>query len=313
VARARVEGIIMNTLASGLSYLDLQFLDTPRIIASVILSGPDGVAIIDPGPSSTLATLRAGLAKAGIGVGDLRAILLTHIHLDHAGATGTLLKENPALRVYVHEKGAPHMIDPSKLMASATRLWGDDMDRLWGEMRPVPESAISVLRGGERIAAGGRTLDVADTPGHASHHVSYFAGDAGIAFVGDTAGVRLFPGGYNMPPTPPPDIDLEAWRGSVARITNWRPETLFITHFGPYAPIGAHLSEMAENLEMTSGIVKASLAREGTDEAREEWFRDEIRRELRRHMSERDAQAYEVAGRFDLSWRGLARYWRKKR
>jgi glyoxylase-like metal-dependent hydrolase (beta-lactamase superfamily II) len=303
----------MNTLASGLSYLDLQFLDTPRIIASVILSGPDGVAIIDPGPSSTLATLRAGLAKAGIGVGDLRAILLTHIHLDHAGATGTLLKENPALRVYVHEKGAPHMIDPGKLMASAARLWGDDMDRLWGEMRPVPESAIHVLRGGERIAAGGRALDVAYTPGHASHHVSYFAGDAGIAFVGDTAGVRLFPGGYNMPPTPPPDIDLEAWRESAARITNWRPETLFITHFGPYAPIGAHLSEMAENLEMTSGIVKASLAREGTDEAREEWFRDEIRRELRRHMSERDAQAYEVAGRFDLSWRGLARYWRKKR
>ena len=184
----------MNTLASGLSYLDLQFLDTPRVIASVILSGPDGVAIIDPGPSSTLTSLRAGLARAGIAIADVRTILLTHIHLDHAGATGTLLAENPALRVYVHEKGAPHMVDPSKLMASATRLWGDDMDRLWGEMRPVPADAITVLRGGERIAAGGRDLEVAYTPGHASHHVSYFAGDAGIAFVGDTAGAAVCAG-----------------------------------------------------------------------------------------------------------------------
>jgi glyoxylase-like metal-dependent hydrolase (beta-lactamase superfamily II) len=302
----------MNTLASGLSYLDLHFLDTPRVIASVILSGPDGVAIIDPGPSSTLTSLRAGLARAGIAIADVRTILLTHIHLDHAGATGTLLAENPKLRVYVHEKGAPHMVDPSKLMASATRLWGDDMDRLWGEVRPVPADAITVLRGGERIAAGGRDVEVAYTPGHASHHVSYFAGDAGIAFVGDTAGVRLLPGGFNMPPTPPPDIDLDAWRESVERIMRWRPEHLFITHFGPYAPVGAHVTEMVENLEMTSGLVKASLLKPGTDEEREDWFRDEIRRELRRRMSEPDAQAYETAGRFDLSWRGLARYWRKK-
>jgi glyoxylase-like metal-dependent hydrolase (beta-lactamase superfamily II) len=151
-----------------------------------------------------------------------------------------------------------------------------------------------------------------DTPGHASHHVSFYNADTGVAFVGDTAGVRLFPGGFNMPPTPPPDIDLEAWADSIARIGRWRPQTLFITHFGPHAPAGAHLTDLADNLRLTSGLVKASLAREGSDEAREAWFAEEIRRELRRRMSESDAHAYEVAGRFDLSWRGLARYWKKK-
>ena len=302
----------MITLAAGLSYLDLNFSGVKGVIGSVILHGPVGAAIIDPGPSSTLPALRAGLERAGIGLADVRAILLTHIHLDHAGATGTLVRENPAMRVCVHDKGAPHMVDPAKLMASATRLWGDEMDRLWGEMRPVPAEALVTLRGGERIGAGGRDLDVAYTPGHASHHVSYFSADTGIAFVGDTAGVRLPTGRVVLPPTPPPDIDLEAWRDSIARIHVWRPETLFVTHFGPYAPVAAHLTEFADHLDLTSGLVKASLARPGTDEDREAWFADEVRRDLRRRMTESDAQAYEVAGRFDLSWRGLARYWRKK-
>ena len=302
----------MSTLASGLSYFDLDFLGVPRIIATVVVHGPGGAAIIDPGPSSTLPALRAALAGAGLAVADLRAVLLTHIHLDHAGATGSLVHEHPELRVYVHEKGAPHMVDPAKLIASATRLWGGEMDRLWGEFRPVPENALVVLRGGERISAGGRDFEVAYTPGHASHHVSYFNAETGIAFVGDTAGIRVQPGAFIMPPTPPPDIDLEIWRDSFRRIAEWRPDTIFVTHFGPHAPVGAHLTEMVSNLELTAGLVKASLARAGTDEDREDWFADELRRELRRRMSESEARAYEVAGRFDLNWRGLARYWRKK-
>jgi glyoxylase-like metal-dependent hydrolase (beta-lactamase superfamily II) len=302
----------MITLASGVSYVDLQFLGAQRIIATVVLHGPGGVALIDPGPSSTLPALTGELARAGIGWQDVRSIVLTHIHLDHAGVTGSLVREHPHLRVFVHEKGAPHLIDPSKLVASATRLWADDMQRLWGDVHPVPPAHITILEGGERIASGGRDLEVAYTPGHASHHVSFFNADTGVAFVGDTAGVRLFPGGFNMPPTPPPDIDLEAWADSVDRIGRWRPQTLFITHFGPHAPAGAHLTDFADNLRLTGGLVKASLAREASDEAREAWFADEIRRELRRRMNESDAHAYEVAGRFDLSWRGLARYWRKK-
>ena len=302
----------MEILSSGLSYFDLNFLGVPRIIATVVLQGPGGAALIDPGPSSTLPMLKAGLSKAGIGIGDLRAILLTHIHLDHAGATGTLLMENPALKVYVHEKGAPHMVDPSKLIASATRLWGDEMDRLWGEFRAVPEQALVVLRGGEKFTEGGRELEVAYTPGHASHHVSYFNRDTGVAFVGDTAGIRITAGGFIMPPTPPPDIDLESWRHSLQRLAQWHPETVFVTHFGPHAASGAHLTEVAANLELTASLVKASLARPEGDADREEWFTEELRRELRRRMSETEAQAYEVAGRFDLNWRGLARYWRKR-
>jgi glyoxylase-like metal-dependent hydrolase (beta-lactamase superfamily II) len=302
----------MTTLASGLSYFDLNFLGVPRIIATVVIHGPGGAAIIDPGPSSTLPPLRAALAGAGIGVADLRALLLTHIHLDHAGATGSLVQENPALRVFVHEKGAPHLVNPEKLIASATRLWGDEMDRLWGEFRAVPQHALVVLKGGERISEGGRDLEVAYTPGHASHHVSYFSADTGIAFVGDTAGIRLHPGGFIMPPTPPPDISLEAWRDSLRRIADWRPDTVFLTHFGPHTPVGAHLTEMVSHLEMTASLVKASLARSGSDEDREQWVAEELRRELRRLMSESEARAYEVAGRFDLNWLGLARYWRKK-
>src|SRR4051794_5332561 len=302
----------MIRLASGLSYLDLNFYGVKGVIASVIVHGPGGAAIIDPGPSSTLPALRAGLERGGIRSADLRAILLTHIHLDHAGATGTLVKENPELRVYVHEKGAPHMVDPHKLIASATRLWGDEMDRLWGEFQPVPAASLTALRGGERIDAGGRQLDIAYTPGHASHHVSYFSADAGIAFVGDTAGIRLHAGGFVMPPTPPPDIDLDIWRDSLRRIADWRADTIFVTHFGPHAPVGAHLTEMVAHLELVSGLTTLSLQRPADDGERERWFADEMRRALRRRMGESEAQAYEVAGRFDLSWRGLARYYRKR-
>src|SRR5260221_10289925 len=234
VGGAAAVGCTMIPLASGSSFVDVNFLGTPGIISTAVLHGPGGVALIDPGPSSKLFTLRAELERAGIAIADVRTILLTHIHLDHAGATGTLVRENPGIIVYVHEKGAPHMASPEKLIASARRLWGDDMDRLWGEFLPVPAERMNALKGGERIAEGGRDLEVAYTPGHASHHVSYFSADSGIAFVGDTAGVLLHHDGFNMPPTPPPDIDLEAWNESLRKIGDWRADTLFITHFGPY-------------------------------------------------------------------------------
>jgi glyoxylase-like metal-dependent hydrolase (beta-lactamase superfamily II) len=302
----------MNTLAAGLSYVDLDFRGVPEIIATAVMHGPGGVALIDPGPSSTLPALRRSLDRAGIAVRDVTALLLTHIHLDHAGGSGTLVRDNPRLRVYVHEKGAPHMVNPEKLIASATRLYGDDMDRLWGEFRPVPPDAIVTLTGGERIEAAGRALDVAYTPGHASHHVSYFVRDTGIAFVGDTAGIRRRPIGFVLPPTPPPDIDIDQWHESLARIGEWQADTLFLTHFGPWSPTAPHLTEFADQLERASALVRASLARDEPDAAREAWFAEEVRRELRRRVGDADERAYEVAGRFDLNWRGLARYWRKR-
>jgi glyoxylase-like metal-dependent hydrolase (beta-lactamase superfamily II) len=302
----------MNTLTTGVSYVDLCFRGVPRVIATVVMHGPDGVALIDPGPSTTLPVLRRELEQAGLSMADVRTLLLTHIHLDHAGATGTLVREHPGLRVYVHEKGAPHMVDPEKLIASATRLWPGEMHTLWGEFRPVPADRIDVLRGGERVSAGGRDLAVLYTPGHASHHVSYFSADSGIAFVGDTAGIRREPGRFVLPPTPPPDIDLEIWRDSLARIGAWGADTLFVTHFGPHAPARAHLTEMLEHLDLVGGLAKSSLAIEGSDADREAWYTEALRRELRKRMTDTDARAYEVAGRFDLNWRGLARYWRKR-
>ena len=170
------------------------------------------------------------------------------------------MRDHPALRIYVHEKGAPHLINPDKLWVSATRLYGDDMKRLWGEVLPVPEQNLTVLHGGERVGEGGRTIEVAYTPGHASHHVSFFVRDAGLAFVGDTAGVRI-PGGEVVPPTPPPDVDIEAWHDSLARIEQWHADTLFLTHFGPAAPSGPHLNVVRERLDLASRIVRASLAR----------------------------------------------------
>ncbi|MCC7418097.1 MAG: MBL fold metallo-hydrolase [Acidobacteria bacterium] len=301
----------MRVLAAGIGYFDLHFLGVPRVIATAVVHGAGGVLLIDPGPSTTLPALRDGLATAGMAPTDVTAVLLTHIHLDHGGGVGTLLRENPSLRVYVHEKGAPHLVNPERLVASAGRLYGGAMDRLWGEIRPVPAEAIVPLRGGERLELGGRTLEVRHTPGHASHHVSVFARDAGIAFVGDTAGIRIPPQDVVLPATPPPDVDLEAWRDSLAAIDAWQPHTLFLTHFGPSPDPSAHLRELSARIEQAGRLVRESLARDEPDAAREAWFTAAIRGELGRRIGDADAGVYELADRFDLNWLGLARYFRK--
>jgi glyoxylase-like metal-dependent hydrolase (beta-lactamase superfamily II) len=303
----------MTTLAAGLDYVDLTFLGVPEIIATAIVQGSSGVALIDPGPSTTLSNLRIALERKGIGIKDVRQLLLTHIHLDHAGVAGTLVRENPAIEVFVHERGARHMVDPSKLLSSATRLYGTDMDRLWGEFLPIPEDRVRVLRGGERITAGGRELEVAYTPGHASHHVSYFDPASRVAFVGDTAGIRRGERLCVMPPTPPPDIDLEAWAASSERILSWDPDTLFLTHFGPFHGARLHLTDLAERLGHWSRRVRALLLDQRLDEEqREQKFVAEAMLELRRNVGERDAEKYSRAGRLDYSWQGLARYWTKQ-
>lgn len=249
--------------------------------------------LIDPGPTSCLETLLDGL-------GDVRprALLLTHIHLDHAGASGSLVARWPDLEVYVHERGASHMADPSRLLSSARRLYGEDMDRLWGEVVAVPEANLRVISGGERVVDD--RFEVAYTPGHASHHVSYLCD--GTAFVGDVGGVRVG-NGLTIPPTPPPDIDLEAWRESLATVAAWRPRRLAITHFGGHDDVEAQLQEIGARLDQW-----AALARDLERDA----FIAAVTDEIAAGAPAQDGPAYEQAAPRDQIYAGLTRYWSKR-
>lgn len=300
----------MFSLTSGIGFIDLRFSSPP--IATGVYTGSSGVVLIDPGPASCFETLRHELAGQQIGFSDVRAVLLTHVHLDHAGAAGILVQQNPGMEIYVHERGARHVIDPTKLVESATRLWGPMMGTLWGTVLPVPADNVKILQGGERIAIGERQLDVAYTPGHASHHVSYFDRASGVAWVGDTAGIRIGRTRFVRPPTPPPDIDLDAWAESVARIRAWAPQTLFITHFGPFQPVAEHLDEFEQTLQAMAELARRSLEIGNSDDERFEHFRERFEGYIRSHVSEHDAAAYGRVEDMAFSWQGLARYWRKR-
>ena len=302
----------MDSLNPTTRLIDLMFLGRPRVIATAVLDTPDGALLVDPGPGSCLDTLWRALREAGITGRDLHGILLTHIHLDHAGASGALVREFPHLVVYVHERGAPHLIDPAKLMASATRLYGDEMDRLWGEFAPVPASHVRVLAGGELLRIGGRELHVAYTPGHASHHVCYHDHETGIAFVGDTAGIRTGESPYVLPPTPPPDIDIPAWRMSLAAIRAWSPSGLFLTHFGLKSNVTAHLDLMAEELDVWEGISQG-LVNTAAEHERERRFIERVAARMVDRVGAEDAAGYRAAMSLEHCWMGLARYWTKRR
>ncbi len=301
-----------NVLAPGVRYIDLQFRGMPHVISTAVLEGRGRVAIVDPGPASSLPALRAGLERGGLSLADVDAILLTHIHLDHAGATGTIVAEHPRVRVYVHERGAPHLIDPTKLLSSATRLYGDRMDALWGPFLAVPASQVTALAGGETVDAGGRALAVAYTPGHASHHLAWFDRDSGIAFVGDVGGMRVPDTTFVLPPTPPPDIDLAAWEASIDRILAWHPHGLFLTHFGLVSTPAPHLQELLSRLRRYAEIARVSLASGGDPDAQRDRFVAEVLLELRREVGAAIAARYTLAAPLDQCWQGLARYWTKR-
>jgi glyoxylase-like metal-dependent hydrolase (beta-lactamase superfamily II) len=270
--------------------IDLLHLGRERVVGCWQV----GDVLIDPGPASCIDTLLDALGDQ-----QPRALLLTHIHLDHAGATGSLVEVWPELEVYVHERGAKHLVDPSRLLESARRLYGRDMDRLWGEFLPVPEPNLRVLRGGETVL-GGR-FEVAYTPGHASHHVSYL--HEGTAFVGDVGGVRITPDGITIPPTPPPDIDVEAWHASLQLVAAWQPDRLAMTHFGEGTDVEGQLAEVGRRLDAW-----AELARTHDQSG----FIEEIHSEIAAHAGPAIAATYQQAAPADQLYAGLDRYWRKR-
>jgi glyoxylase-like metal-dependent hydrolase (beta-lactamase superfamily II) len=217
--------------------IDLLHQGVERSIGCYLLDTEEGPALFDCGPSTTIAALKAGLDAEGLGLVDVRHLLLSHIHLDHAGATGTLVREHPGLQVHVSEIGAPHLVDPSRLERSARRLYGDAFDTLWGELAPVPEANLHVV--GDRVLG----LECFPTPGHASHHVSYLDDD-GTLYAGDAAGVRIQPGKYVIPPTPPPEFDLEIWQRTIDEIERRAPERLALIHFGVADDPQRHLADL---------------------------------------------------------------------
>lgn len=298
-----------HTPPDGIRVIDDMHLGSPHIIATYLLLD-DEPAIVDPGPATVLPALEAGLAAHGLGFGDLRAILLTHIHLDHAGATGTIVSRYPHLQVYVHLRGAPHLIAPEKLLRSATRIYGDDMDWLWGEFLAVPEANITALGGGETLRLGGRTLRVFDAPGHASHHVMYFEDSSGAAFVGDTTGVRMPGFGYVRPATAPPDIDLEGWDRTLTTLESLRPGIVFPTHFGGYSDTEEHIGQFRRNLERWAAFVREGLASGASDEEQIERLRELAHDEI--GASPEARAAYQHAAGLEMNWQGLARYWRTR-
>ena len=291
--------------------LDLHWTGHPRSIATALLRSGKINALIDPGPESTLSTLREQLSAHRLAISEIHFIYLTHIHLDHAGATGSLLKENPAIQVYVHSRGAKHMADPIVLLQSARRLYGDKMDILFGEFLPVPEKNLHRLDGGETLPLGDTELQVIYTPGHASHHVTYLEPSDATAFVGDTAGICIEGHPLVLPATPPPDIDLDLWKASLQAIEALKPRRLFLTHFGYSDRPNQHLASYGIRLQLWNDIAARVLsAGLGEAEAMQEFAR-QASAEAEKLVAPEEIQHYRYNAQLPLSWLGLKRYHQK--
>ena len=235
--------------------IDLHHQGRERSVGCYVLDTEGGPALFDCGPASTIAALKSGLDQHGLALTDVRHLLLSHIHLDHAGATGVLVREHPGLQVHVSEIGAPHLVEPERLERSARRLYGDAFDTLWGELAPVPSENVHIV--GDRVLG----LECFPTPGHASHHVSYLDRD-GTLYAGDAAGVRIQPGRAVLPPTPPPEFDLEAWQQTVEELERRDPERLALIHFGVFDDPQRHLAELRLELYDWADFVRGGAGEE---------------------------------------------------
>jgi glyoxylase-like metal-dependent hydrolase (beta-lactamase superfamily II) len=277
--------------------IDLHHQGAERVIGVYLVETDDGLALFDCGPSSCVERLEGGLRERGVALEDVRHLLLSHIHLDHAGAAGVLVRKHPSLVVHVSEIGATHLVDPSRLEASARRLYGETFDELWGELAPVPPENVQVA--GDRVAG----LECFPSPGHARHHVCYLA-EEGTLYAGDAAGVRIAPDPVVLPPTPPPDYDLEIWLRTLDMIERRAPSRLALIHFGVFDDVSRHLDELRDGLHEWT-----AWAEQGISE-------DEFSRRVRERLDAEgrsDVDAYARAMPFWQSYAGLKRYWDKRR
>lgn len=294
--------------------LDLRFQDRPNTIASYLLPHEDGAALVETGPESTAAMLQARLAEHGLTPNDVTDVLLTHIHLDHAGAAGWLATEHEAT-VYAHSIGAPHLAKPERLLASAERIYGDDMDRLWGEMQPVPEDHLISLEDGDAFELGDLEVEALDTPGHASHHLAYVIGD--VCFTGDVGGVRLPGEQYVELPLAPPEIRLDHWRESLSRL-RWAVDRhdvthLAPTHFGLYPDVAAHLDRLEAAIESADQWSEEHLpnlvdSEEALRKETTNWMREQA---AANGVDDETWELYELANPSWMAALGLRRYWKE--
>jgi len=298
----------------GVHRVDLNCNGLPGQVASYLVEDGGGLAVVESGPGSTLPTLLDAVRSLGRDPREITHVLVTHVHLDHAGGAGVLLRHAPRARVYVHPWGAPHLADPSRLLASATLLYGDRMDALWGEAAPVPRDRLAVLEDGDAVRVGGRRLVAVDTPGHAGHHHAFHDPDAGLVFTGDVGGIRLGGARYVSPPTPPPEIDLDAWAKSLDRLRALQPRMLLPTHFGAVSDAAWHLDELAGRLAGWAGWMEAQAAARVAGPALAAALRERATAEiLAATGSAETARAYEAAVPYPMMAAGLERWWAKHR
>lgn len=302
---------ILHRLTENVTAIDLQFQGRPEVIAAYLFYDGETAALIETGPAITLDNLLEAVQAAGAPLEALRQVIVTHIHLDHSGAAGIIAKRLPWATVYVHPIGAPHLLDPSKLLASATRLYGDNLDSLWGIPAPVPENNLVVFNDGESLAIPGSTLRAYDTPGHARHHHAYLDEQSGLLFTGDVGGVRMPGIRYVRPPTPPPELEIDAWVASVARLRALNASGLCLTHLGLFrGNLDWHWNDLEHRLVKWGDLIRDALV-EGVDES--EMLR-RIKNQVALEMQTlgADLAAYDVAASYEAIVSGYVRYWKKK-
>jgi glyoxylase-like metal-dependent hydrolase (beta-lactamase superfamily II) len=302
-------------LADDLWLLDTCYQGEPGVIGSYLLSGRQGLGLVDVGSGATIEQLLAGVRTAGYNPLEIEHLVLTHVHLDHASATGRLLELLPRARAYVHRIGAPHLIDSSRLVASATRIYGERMQALWGAIVPVPSDRLEALEDGAALRVGERTLRALYTPGHAVHHLAFFDAAHGALFAGDLAGVRLRGIAHVRPPTPPPDLSLEDWFASLDRVASLHPAVLYLAHFGPVARVDAHLAELRGRLDAWGRAMLAGM-RAGKSDAElaaelEAITRAELLAAAQAGAEVEALRRYELAAHYLMNAQGYVRYYRK--